>query len=174
MLPLNLPFSGWKSCLSFNQTEMPGVSGLPMVTLRSWLSSHKLSDHNCTQTSGEGTRAKTSNAVSLCPFNLNGTIDTQLIMCPAFFQGHSITHSAETGGCEIAGHRCKCSALLTVCSLSYGVIMGIVLGWLCLKTYLAMCAAEPSLSKVFSERTNPRVLLIFAELIWMQPYKKRI
>lgn len=44
MLQLNLVSPGQKyRCLSFSQTQMPGASGLPMVTLRDWLSSHKLS-----------------------------------------------------------------------------------------------------------------------------------
>lgn len=33
MLQLNLPSPGWKSCLSFNQTQMPGASALPMRDL---------------------------------------------------------------------------------------------------------------------------------------------
>lgn len=77
---------------------------------------------NCSQTSGECTRAKTSDAVSVCPFNLNRTIDTQVIICSSLFQDHSITHFTEIMSYEIAGHSYRGSALITVCSLSVMVL----------------------------------------------------
>jgi len=44
VLQLSLVLPGQKyCCLPFNQTQMRGANGLPMVTLRDWLSSHQLS-----------------------------------------------------------------------------------------------------------------------------------
>lgn len=121
MLQLSLPSSGWKSCLSFNQTQMSGASGLPMVTLRDWLSSHELSASKL-QPNLRGRYQSKDKQCNVCPFNLYRAIDTQVIMCPSFFQGDSITHSAEIMSCEIAGHSYRCSALITVCSLSVMVL----------------------------------------------------
>lgn len=78
MLQLSLVSPGQKyRCLSLNQTQMSGANGLPMVTHweTGWACTSSV-DRNYTQVSAEGTRAKTNNAVSVWPFNLNKAIGT--------------------------------------------------------------------------------------------------